>query len=1007
MFRLSIIISTFFFAFVVTLNAQVTSLPFCEDFENGILNPNYWEANPGTVNGVAEVANQYGGFDVAHTGVYGFVMGKSSDGGAFNTNTLDLHLDLSAYEGAELQFTFCVQDYNDENDGDGILMSDDGGLTWQSGISLFAIPFQPESWTPSLVYGSYVFFDLDNIMDQYNLGYTNNFIIRFQQRGEGDFNSFGDEDGMMFDDICIQVETPVVPVETLPYFEGFDNHDGAFPPAWRLANPVEDGGTASNADLTRFPLVRIDDSNNPVSEPYELVMGKTRDSEGNNINAVDLHLKLADYAEEELNFSFWITDLSDENDGGDAIYFSDDNGATFEKVILLTPEAWTPSLTYGARVFYDLDCLIGENDNLDFTDQFVIRFQQEGEGDFNTFGEEDGFRIDNVYVGVERTVEPVTSLPYCEGFDDDNGALPPAWRVANPFKDGSTVNVENVLTRYPIVALLDVWQPISEPYELVMGKSSDSEGTNVNAIDLHLDLSAYANEELLFSFWIADYFDETDGADGLYFSDDNGLNFYKVVDFLPELWPDNTYGWRLPYDLDDLINDHAELDFTDQFIIRFQQSGNGDFNTFGQEDGFRIDDVCIEIERPIVYGELPYVEHFEDDSLRYSWRVANAVEEGGTASSGLSHFPLSVVLDEATVPGVNHTPDGAQAFVMGKWNSGGGNNVNALDLHLNMLNAIGCDDVLLNFWLLDVSDENNGEDKILFSNDGGLNFYTLLQLLPENYPNFSYQEFTLDLDEFVTSNNLAFTDQCVIRFQQFDDADFNTFGDEDGFYLDDVSVFTATTEFDESVSICEGEAYNGYTQTGIYSDTIFSNFACDTVYTLDLIVSPVINLEDSMIESDLNNTSEGEGSITLNLNGGTLPFTYAWNNGETTLAINNLQGGLTYELTVTDALACSYTFDFEVPLDIIDGIKTVDPYLELTCFPNPSHEVINIQWPDVLEGEELVLTFYNTLGQVQLTKSIRVTETSTPFDISSLPAGLCFIKGLSEEGAILGKFIKQ
>ncbi len=48
------------------------------------------------------------------------------------------------------------------------------------------------------------------------------------------------------------------------------------------------------------------------------------------------------------------------------------------------------------------------------------------------------------------------------------------------------------------------------------------------------------------------------------------------------------------------------------------------------------------------------------------------------------------------------------------------------------------------------------------------------------------------------------------------------------------------------------------------------------------------------------------GSISALTNGGTQPYTYAWSNGKSTIAIGNLVAG-TYTLTVTDALSCTAT----------------------------------------------------------------------------------------------------
>ena len=55
----------------------------------------------------------------------------------------------------------------------------------------------------------------------------------------------------------------------------------------------------------------------------------------------------------------------------------------------------------------------------------------------------------------------------------------------------------------------------------------------------------------------------------------------------------------------------------------------------------------------------------------------------------------------------------------------------------------------------------------------------------------------------------------------------------------------------------------------------------------------------------------GDGAIGLNVSGGTGPFTYVWDSGQTTQDIAQLGGG-TYTVTLTDVYACTYTQPFNV-----------------------------------------------------------------------------------------------
>ncbi len=114
-----------------SLNAQTI---FEDGFESGNFKPE-WTATPGPNNGLLAVTDYAEAF-----GNYGVAMGKTSDAGGFNTNTLDLNLDLSTY--TEVEMSFWISDDADEtHPEDGIYFSDDGGVTF---VKVY--DFDPVGW---------------------------------------------------------------------------------------------------------------------------------------------------------------------------------------------------------------------------------------------------------------------------------------------------------------------------------------------------------------------------------------------------------------------------------------------------------------------------------------------------------------------------------------------------------------------------------------------------------------------------------------------------------------------------------------------------------------------------------------------------------------------------------------------------------------------------------------------------------------------------------------------
>ncbi len=99
---------------------------------------------------------------------------------------------------------------------------------------------------------------------------------------------------------------------------------------------------------------------------------------------------------------------------------------------------------------------------------------------------------------------------------------------------------------------------------------------------------------------------------------------------------------------------------------------------------------------------------------------------------------------------------------------------------------------------------------------------------------------------------------------------------------------------------------------GTYTIKILDNTGCELNSLVVDITQPAAPL--SITQSALQNVTcnqGSDGSISVNVSGGTANYSYSWSNGASTKDISNLSEG-SYTLTVTDAQLCQKTLEFEI-----------------------------------------------------------------------------------------------
>jgi hypothetical protein len=170
---------------------------FNDGFETATLGPSWTEtssiAGPGA-NSVIQTGTLTWSTQtaVSHTGNY-FLGMHYPTGGSYNTNQVNLHLNLAGESNIRLSFWWA--EWNDESEPqDGVFVSDDNGATFVKVLDL------PGSAYADLIY-THFDMSLDSINTVHGLTFSSQYIVRFQQYDNYYFA--GGNDGHLYDDVSV------------------------------------------------------------------------------------------------------------------------------------------------------------------------------------------------------------------------------------------------------------------------------------------------------------------------------------------------------------------------------------------------------------------------------------------------------------------------------------------------------------------------------------------------------------------------------------------------------------------------------------------------------------------------------------------------------------------------------------------------------------------------------------------------------------------------------------
>ncbi len=149
---------------------------------------------------------------------------------------------------------------------------------------------------------------------------------------------------------------------------------------------------------------------------------------------------------------------------------------------------------------------------------------------------------------------------------------------------------------------------------------------------------------------------------------------------------------------------------------------------------------------------------------------------------------------------------------------------------------------------------------------------------------------------------------------------------------------------------CASDLYNLSISCGNLSDIKSINY---TNPSIDNVVSDPcanFNVSGSITNEDYQLSN---GAITLNISGGTEPYTYDWNDGDSDKDRTNLQAGI-YSVTVTDITNCSINTSFTVEENSIEIISTNIVDGVLTTKFTTSGECTSVSYSLIYDGNTVI-----------------------------------------------------
>lgn len=312
--------------------------------------------------------------------------------------------------------------------------------------------------------------------------------------------------------------------------------------------------------------------------------------------------------------------------------------------------------------------------------------------------------------------------------------------------------------------------------------------------------------------------------------------------------------------------------------------------------------------------------------------------------------------------------------------------------------------------VVDLSCNGANDGSISITIFGGQPGYSVIWTGPDgfsadelNISGLSAGNYTLEVTDeagSVLTAEFTINEPSAILYTPETIQDVSCNGDADGFIVGVANGGQVPLEYiwntgDTSSSISDLAAGN-------YSCTVTDANGCKNEFTYEISQPDELIL----VSGEIMDASNGEanGSIDIDVSGGTQPYEYAWSTGESSEDIENLAEG-SYSCVVTDANGCMINLG---PFEVMNSTATseMEGLTTFAYFPNPAsdHLLIELSFDS---KRPFNISLISRLGQTVKELSYDTGNLSTSLDLKDLNEGMYFLLISKNGQSIVKKIIVQ